>query len=176
MHDVNLTPLAEALRDRDFDEIHVYAGDSDDGPVHEALPACEVEPGVYALLASPGLTLNLARGDVIRIDDPDRPATVLRRGGNYCIQIYGDVIPAHEIDRLEREVGSALGGALDGRHGGSLALSVPARVGGERIRAVFDGFTARTGIAWYYANIYRNFEDPDDETLLDWWRECEPRK
>ncbi|RQT84250.1 hypothetical protein [Burkholderia cepacia] len=79
MEGANLKPLVDELRDRDFDVVYVYAGRSDDGPVHEELPACEVEPGVCALLASPGLALHLARGDVIRIDDPDRPTTVLRR-------------------------------------------------------------------------------------------------
>ncbi|NHB07379.1 DUF4265 domain-containing protein [Burkholderia cepacia] len=157
--------------DQDDDLIHVYAGSSGDAPVHEELPARQIEPGIYELLVSPGLALNLAKGDLVRIDDPDRPATVLKRGGNYCIQIYGDAIPDHEIDRLASEVESELSGTLDGRYGGSLALSVPSGAGGERIRTVFDGFTARTGLAWYYANIYRNFEDPDDETLLDWWPE-----
>lgn len=171
MHDMNPKPCAADLRDRDFDLIYVYAGSSGDAPVHEELPARQVEPGVYELLASPGLTLNLAKGDLVRIDAPDRPATVLKRGGNYCIQIYGDAIPDHEIDRLASEVASELRGTLDGRHGGSLALSVPSGAGGERIRTVFDGFTERTGLAWYYANIYRNFEDPEDETLLDWWLE-----
>ncbi|VWD40776.1 hypothetical protein BLA18110_06867 [Burkholderia lata] len=169
MDDMNPKPRAAELHDSDFDVIYVYAGDSGDGPVHEELPARDTGQGVYELLASPGLALNLAKGDLIRIDDPDRPATVLERGGNYCIQIYGSAIPGDEIERLEYEVGAGLGGTLDGRHGGSLALSVPAKVGGERIRVVFDGFTERTGIAWYYANIYRNFEDPEDETLLDWW-------
>ncbi|VWD40656.1 hypothetical protein BLA39750_05353 [Burkholderia lata] len=171
MHDLNPKPCVAEWRDRDYDLIYVYAGSSGDAPVHEELPARQVEPGVYELLASPGLTLNLAKGDLVRIDDSDRPATVLKRGGNYCIQIYGDAIPDREIDRLAGDVASELRGTLDGRHGGSLALSVPSGAGGERIRAVFDGFTERTGLAWYYANIYRNFEDPEDETLLDWWLE-----
>ncbi|UQO33861.1 DUF4265 domain-containing protein [Burkholderia cepacia] len=71
--------------DQDDDLIHVYAGSSGDAPVHEELPARQVEPGIYELLVSPGLVLNLAKGDLVRIDDPDRPATVLKRGGNYCI-------------------------------------------------------------------------------------------
>ncbi|MGS0895865.1 DUF4265 domain-containing protein [Burkholderia stagnalis] len=158
------------MNDSDYDLIYVYAGRSGDAPVHEELPARAIEPpGDYELLASPGLALNLAKGDIVRIDDPDRPATVLKRGGNYCIQVYGNAVPVNEIDRLAHEVETELGGTLDGRYGGSLALSVPSRAGGERIRAVFDGFTARTGFAWYYANIYLKFEDPEDETLLDWW-------
>nr|WP_232461863.1 DUF4265 domain-containing protein [Burkholderia ubonensis] len=43
--------------------------------------------GSYELLSSPGLTLNLAKGDRVRIDDTERPAAVLTRGGNFCIQI-----------------------------------------------------------------------------------------
>jgi hypothetical protein len=32
-------------------------------------------------------------------------------------------------------------------------------------------FRDRTGIQWYYANIYQNLDDDDDETLLNWWLE-----
>ncbi|MGE8366140.1 MULTISPECIES: hypothetical protein [Cupriavidus] len=39
----------------------------------------------------------------------------------------------------------------------------------DRIGDVFDRFREQTGIQWYYANIYRNIYDPEDETLLDWW-------
>ena len=42
--------------------IRVLAGENTDGPVYETLPARQIDEHVYELLASPGLTLNLARG------------------------------------------------------------------------------------------------------------------
>ncbi|WP_186204446.1 hypothetical protein [Burkholderia gladioli] len=45
----------------------------------------------------------------------------------------------------------------------------PANNGLEKINLIPDDFTRRTGAAWYFANIYKNFEDPEDETLFDWW-------
>ncbi|WP_175811357.1 DUF4265 domain-containing protein [Burkholderia contaminans] len=148
--------------------VNVYAGHNDQGPVYETLPARLVGDDAYELLASPGLALNLAKGDVIRFGDKTRPVTVLERGGNFCIQIYADEISVDEIKRLERDV-QALGGSVDGVNGGNVALSVPSSNGVDAINRLFDEFKRRTGIQWYYANIYKNFEDPDDETLLDWW-------
>lgn len=148
--------------------IKVFVAD-DDGPVYEELPALQKGPSTYELLSSPGLALNLAKGDLVSIIDPNTPAQVLKRGGNFCIQIYADHIPDKDITSLERDVNALLGGTLDGVHEGNLALSVPARNGMDRLEEVFDGFTERTGIQWYYANIYKNFEDEDDETLLNWW-------
>ena len=66
--------------------IRVLAGENTDGPVYETLPARQIDEHVYELLASPGLTLNLARGDIVSIADPLAPAEVLKRGGNFCIQ------------------------------------------------------------------------------------------
>ncbi|MGE8398916.1 MAG: hypothetical protein ACN6NZ_03185, partial [Burkholderiales bacterium] len=58
---------------------------------------------------------------------------------------------------------------LDGRHKGNLTLSVPARNGMDNIALFFNRFRETTGIEWYYANIYKNLDDTDDETLLNWW-------
>ncbi|QBQ39235.1 DUF4265 domain-containing protein [Pseudoduganella plicata] len=140
------------------------------GPVCEQVPARDLGGDRYELLSSPGLALNLARGDIVAIGDPAAPATVLQRGGNFCIQIYADELSPPAVAELEKDVGAQLGGTLDGIHGGNLALTVPAAAGIGHIARVFDAYTARTGIAWYFANIYRNFEDVDDETLLDWWQ------
>lgn len=149
--------------------IKVYAGRNDAGPVYEELPARPIEDGSYELLSSPGLTLNLAKGDRVRVDDAEQPAVVLARGGNFCIQIYADQIAQVDVDTLERQVRQELHGSLDGVNGGNLALSVPAANGLDHINRFFDAFKARTRIEWYFANVYKNFEDPSDETLLDWW-------
>lgn len=150
--------------------IHVYAGEDDSEPIFEELPARRIDEDTYELLSSPGLALNLARGDIVSIRNKNTHAEVLSRGGNFCVQIYEDEdIPQGILSRLEREVAAELGGTLDGINGGNLSLTIPSKNGMDRIRDVFDRFRDQTGIQWYYANIYRNLDDHDDETLLDWW-------
>ncbi|WP_279309484.1 DUF4265 domain-containing protein [Pseudomonas koreensis] len=151
--------------------IHVFAGNSSDGPVYEELPARHLGTTAYELLSSPGLALNMARGDVISIENKNTHAVVLERGGNFCIHIYADSIPAANIAELEGDVRCELGGTLDGVFEGNLSLAVPASNGMNKINEVFDRFRDRTGIQWYYANIYQNLDDDDDETLLNWWLE-----
>lgn len=123
------------------------------------------------MLSSPGIALNLARGDIVSIKDREAPAVVLQRGGNFCIQVYADAIPQEEITWLENTVVCELGGTLDGVFEGNLSLAIPARNGMEKINDVFNRFRDRTAIQWYYSNIYKNLDDDEDETLLYWWLE-----
>lgn len=148
--------------------IQVYMAD-DDGAVREELLARRIDEHTYELLSSPGLAQNLARGDIVSIRNPDAPAQVLKRGGNFCIQIYADYIDPAVISALESDVIRELNGTLDGVCGGALALAVPAKNGMENINRFFDGFREQTGIQWYYANVYKNLDDDEDETLLNWW-------
>ena len=37
------------------------------------------------------------------------------------------------------------------------------------VNGPFDAFRTATGVEWYFANIYVNLDDDDDETLLNWW-------
>ncbi|PWY37818.1 DUF4265 domain-containing protein [Pseudomonas sp. RW409] len=150
--------------------IQVYVAD-DDGPFFEELPARKIDQDIYELLSSPGIALNLARGDIVSIKDREAPAVVLKRGGNFCIQIYADAIPQEEIAWLENAVACELGGTLDGVFEGNLSLAVPARNGMEKINDLFNRFRDRTATQWYYSNIYKNLDDDEDETLLYWWLE-----
>ncbi|MBC8999862.1 DUF4265 domain-containing protein [Pseudomonas zeae] len=151
--------------------IDVFAGTSDEDPVFEELPARQLGIATHELLSSPGLALNMARGDVIFIEDRSTHAVVLERGGNFCIHIYADHIPVEDIAGLESDVGCDLGGTLDGVFQRNLSLAVPAGNGMDKINEFFDRFRDRTGTQWYYANIYQNLDDDDDETLLNWWPE-----
>jgi hypothetical protein len=148
--------------------IQVFVAD-DDSPVFEELPAHQLGQDTYELLSTPGLALNLARGDVISIKNKNAHAEVLKRGGNFSIHIYANYIPEEDISELESDVGRELGGTLDGVFEGNLSLAVPARNGMDKINEFFDRFGEKTGLQWYYANIYKNLDDDDDETLLNWW-------
>ncbi|MDO8031945.1 hypothetical protein O3297_00825 [Janthinobacterium sp. SUN128] len=37
------------------------------------------------------------------------------------------------------------------------------------VNSPFDAFREATGVEWYFANIYANLDDDNDETLLNWW-------
>jgi hypothetical protein len=83
--------------------ISVYMAD-DDGAVREELLARKIGEDTYELLSSPGLAQNLARGDIVSIKDKNAPAEVLKRGGNFCIQIYADYISPEDVTTLENDV------------------------------------------------------------------------
>lgn len=135
--------------------IQVYMAD-DDGAVREELLARQIDQDTYELLSSPGLAQNLARGDIISIKNKNAPAELLKRGGNFCIQIYADYIPPEDITALENDVIREFDGTLDGVFEGNLSLAVPAKNGMERINEFFYRFREKTGIQWYYANVYKN--------------------
>ncbi|CAI8814363.1 DUF4265 domain-containing protein [Pseudomonas zeae] len=149
--------------------IRIYAGDNDEGPVFERLPARKIDEYTYELLSSPGLALNLARGDIISIKNQQTHAEVLKRGGNFCIHIYADHIPQEYLTALEVDVGDELNGTLDGIYKGNLSLAIPSRNGMVKVGEFFNKFREKTGVQWYYANVYKNLDDDDDETLLNWW-------
>ena len=139
--------------------IRVLAGENTDGPVYESLPARQIDEHVYELLASPGLTLNLARGDIVSIADPLAPAEVLKRGGNFCIQIYADDVPQEAVDQLERDVQEQLGGTMDGQYKGNLAFSVPGR---EAVQSRVDIEPGVTSARHFHAGeelVYDRYAD-----------------
>lgn len=108
--------------------VNIYVA-HDDEPVFEVLPVREIEKDTYELLSSPGLALNLARGDIFRIKDKHAHPEILKRGGNFCIHIYADELPSEDIASLENDVARQLNGTLDGVFQGNLTLAVPARNG-----------------------------------------------
>ncbi|WP_186050785.1 DUF4265 domain-containing protein [Burkholderia gladioli] len=98
--------------------VRVFAGTASDGSaVREEFPARKIDEDVYELLASPGLALNLAKGDVIHIGSPATTVTVLKRGGNFCVQVYSDHISQDDLAWLESVLDTALQGSVDGVNG-----------------------------------------------------------
>jgi Domain of unknown function (DUF4265) len=149
--------------------VNFYAGTANNSPVFEELPVRKIVDNQYELLSSPGLALNLAKGDIVCVFDEHHSPKVLKRGGNFCIQIYSEHISKVALKHFTKTLQSKLNGTLDGKYMGNLAISVPAAAGLASIREFFDAFTEQTGIQWYFGNIYKNLEDANDETLLDWW-------
>ncbi|MDR1911939.1 MAG: DUF4265 domain-containing protein [Helicobacteraceae bacterium] len=159
------------MEDQKVDFALVYAGKKSGGEaVFEKIPATRIAKNVYKLTSSPGLALNLAKGDLIKIYEGERSAKVLKRGGLFCVHIYEEYIDEKIIERLEKGVKDELRGSLDGVCGGALSFSIPAIVGMEKINKFFNQFKSETGIDWYYTNIYKNLDDLTDDTLLDWWK------
>ncbi|WP_083299505.1 DUF4265 domain-containing protein [Janthinobacterium sp. MP5059B] len=160
----------ENINCKGMPHIRVLADEDTDGTTYETLPARQIDEHVFELLASPGLALNLARGDIVNIADPLSPALVLKRGGNFCIQIYdADAVSQSAVDQLEYDVQKQLGGTMDGQYEGNLIFSVPGHHGIYNVNGPFDAFREATGVEWYFANIYANLDDDNDETLLNWW-------
>lgn len=151
------------------EHIRVYAGKNSKGAVFELLPARKLAEHIYELLSSPGLALNLARGDVVSLENPQTHAEVLKRGGNFCIHIYSGYIAQEKLEALAADVANRLNGTLDGANKGNLTLAIPAKTGMDNIALFFDAFREETGLEWYYANVYKNIDDVEDETLLYWW-------
>lgn len=149
--------------------IEVFVAMRNGSQVFEQLPAHRLSENTFELLSSPGLALNMARGDVIAIENPHEAPVVLRRGGNFCIQLYADALAPEAIAQLENDVVATLGGTLDGIDVGNLSLSIPAYVGMASIDRLLTAFTEKTGVQYYYCNVYKNLDDLDDETLLNWW-------
>ncbi|MCY0106993.1 DUF4265 domain-containing protein [Pseudomonas monsensis] len=157
------------LDEQSTEIIRVYAGKNSKGAVFEELPARKIDEHTYELLFSPGLALNLARGDIVSLKNPQTHAEVLKRGGNFCIHIYSKHISPERLKTLEADVANELNGTLDGVYRGNLSLAIPAKNGMDRIAKFFNAFNEQTGVQWYYANIYKNIDDVEDETLLNWW-------
>jgi hypothetical protein len=149
--------------------VKIYAGKSGEDSVFEELPVIEINPNKFQLLSSPGLALNLAKGDIFEFRSTTEPVHVISRGGNFCVQIYSENLDEKQIESLSIDVSQKLNGQLDGVFFGNLTFSVPALTGVDKINAVFDKFTKKSQVQWYYSNIYKNFDNPEDEELLNWW-------
>ncbi|MFJ3235918.1 DUF4265 domain-containing protein [Streptomyces sp. NPDC086787] len=120
-------------------------------------------PGHVRVLASPGVVLDVAAGDVIKVDSENHEFSTVSRGGNLAIQVYG---PHDAADSIEREM-SALGGRIDGRERNLTVFTVPASVGFPAVERVLNLLTTRhAGVEWYYGNVY---EKNDGVTPLKWW-------
>ncbi|TRV79529.1 DUF4265 domain-containing protein [Streptomyces sp. 130] len=145
--------------------IRLLAGKKTSGePVFEEVPVEELTPpGEYRLLASPGLVLGVACGDVVRVDSTTGEFDVLLRGGNLCIQLYG---PPPVGDSVAQAIES-LGGWRDGRASKLTVFTLPAVRGFSEVENVLNSVAEEnSGVEWFYGNVY----EKDGVTPLNWWK------
>lgn len=139
------------------------------GKVYENLPVLHLGRGNYRLLSSPGLILGLAKNDEIKFDEKSCEFELLKRGGNFCVQVYLSPDGTDQVDKLIRDVKDDLNGTHDGETSKLLIFSIPVQVGFVSIRSLFDKFVDSSSDAeWYYGNIHDN---EDGVTLLNWWND-----
>jgi hypothetical protein len=146
--------------------IHLLVGPGPSGrPVHEEVVATAEDHGHYRIVKSPGLVLGIAAGDVID-RRPDGSFVVVRRGGNFCVQVFAlDGLARVEVDATEAL--TPLGGWLDGSAAKERVFTVPAAATMERITSAMDGVQSRhPKMEWYYGNAFAD----DGVTPLNWWK------
>ena len=148
--------------------IDIFAGlTANNEAVVEQVKAIKREVDSYELISSPGLALNLAKGDWVKNMPASSPAKITKRGGRVCIHIYfnGDQRFSDE-EIVNIDVGlMKISASMDGLnlHGGS--FSIPAIVGFTAIETYFNQLEKDMHGVWYYANIYQG----DGITPLNWW-------
>ncbi len=150
----------------------VFAGtSSSDSAVRESLLVDELAENLFKLMASPGLVLGLAKGDVFKIEEGTKPVLV-QRGGNLAIQVYKKSVVASRHAHFEELILESLTTAsLDGITDQQLVFTIPISEGFSQIENVFNSAVSQCPeYEWYYGNVY----DPvDGVTPLNWWKTSE---
>lgn len=156
-----------------FSTLNIYAGKTSSGNTRvEEVLVEYIDENIYKLQSAPGLALNLAKGDVFEFFNSDEPVKVIYRGGNFNIHIYEANLTLEDYEDYEdfkSELLDYLEGTIDGLSGNNMAITVPSIQGIQKINSFFINFSQISGNNWSFTNIYRNYEDFEDETLLDWW-------
>lgn len=143
--------------------IRLLAGRKSDGTaVFEEVLVDELSPGVYEIIATPGMVLGIASGDIVSTDESGE-YEVVRRGGNLAVHIYGDNCL---VDNHLRDL-NHISPKVDGRAPNLTVLTIPLNKGFENIESTLESFCrSHHGLRWYYANVY----DPiDGVSPLNWW-------
>jgi hypothetical protein len=134
-------------------------------PAYEEVHVEECGRRTYRLLQSPGLVQGLAADDIFILEGAGTYELV-RRGGNICIQIYGEPSLA-PVEKLASTELAKVGGRLDGEAPRVLVYTVPAAAGFPAIERSLTAIQARfPTIEWYYGNVY---DLVDGVTPLNWW-------
>lgn len=120
----------------------------------------------YRMVASPGLVLGVAAGDLIALkDDPKGRFDVVERGGNVCVQVMGRSLD--DFEQIASRELIELGARIDGRTEKVLVYTIPVSCGFPVIEEILGKALSHChGCEWFYGNVY----DPaDGVTPLNWW-------
>ncbi len=152
--------------------LNIYAGTSTSGKVAvEEVVVEHLLDQQYLLLSAPGLALNLAKNDIFEWMDAQQPVGLIKRDGNFNIHIYHAQLSLEEYEDFKAELWAYLGGTTDGIRDNNLAITIPAQQGIDKINGFFINFANLTQNEWMFTNIYKNYQDLSDDTLLDWWQQ-----
>ncbi|ENX37584.1 DUF4265 domain-containing protein [Acinetobacter courvalinii] len=155
---------------RSLNVLNIYAGKTSSGNTKaEEVLVEDIDVNIYKLLSAPGLALNLAKGDIFKFFNSGEPVKVIHRGGNFNIHIYEANLTLEDYEDFKNELLDYLEGTIDGLSGNNMAITVPSTQGIQRVNSFFINFSEISGNSWAFTNIYKNYEDFDDETLLGWW-------
>ncbi|WP_394614546.1 DUF4265 domain-containing protein [Lentzea sp. JNUCC 0626] len=149
--------------DPDVATVNLLVGENKVGkPIFEEVPVEPVDGSAgVRVLATPGMVLNIAAGDVIELNPADGTFTTLTRGGNVGAHVFAE----HAVvDRYIEEI-EAAGGRLDGRADGLSTFTVPYGPGVVALEGIFNQMVeADSEVEWYFSNVFA-----DDGTPLNWW-------
>ena len=155
-----------------FRTLNIYAGRTSSGNTRvEEVLVVYIDENIYKLQSAPGLALNLAKGDVFEFFNSDEPVKVIYRGGNFNIHIYDADLTLEDYEYFKSELLDYLDGTIEGLSGNNMAITVPSIPGIQKINSFFINFSQMSGNNWSFTNIYKNYEDFEDEALLYWWVE-----
>jgi hypothetical protein len=145
--------------------IHLEAARKRSGePVIEEVLVDSLSGNKYRVVATPGLVLGVAAGDVINVDHAEKTFAVMTRGGNLAIHLYG---PQDTVNRYVDDF-DKLGGVVDGRAHSLTVLTVPVASGWDAVEGLLNSISQQDpDVRWYYGNVYGE----DGETPLGWWKD-----
>ena len=137
-----------------FVRLKVQNPEGRDAPVYEKVPVEDYPDRKYLVLRSPVLLEDIARGDLIEVEEDGTFLEILKGGGNICVQFFRTTSPSATTERaLTREVESNLKGTLDAEHPGCLVFTIPLKENG--FKAIEDVFNLIGGCdTWMYDNVY----------------------
>jgi hypothetical protein len=161
--------------DKENTEIKLLIDACGETPAYEMVPAQQIGPRHYRILASPGFAPGVASGDEIELVPFEKSGyRVVRRSGNICVQLFLKSCGPQDragITDIIRAIGGWLDGGKDLKGPGSgclLIFTIPVSAGFEAIEQAMLRITESFDVdKWMYGNVY----DPaDGRTPLNWWR------
>lgn len=157
----------------DMERLSIYVGKDSSGNIvtEEVLVIPLSQSNNFKLASAPGLALNLAKSDIFLYRSKDLPVEIIERGGNFNIHIYKAILTLESYENLKYNLLNQLHGSIDGIKDNNLAITVPMKEKNSIyiISNFFNNFKEITGNDWCFTNIYKNYENFNDDTLMNWW-------